>query len=603
MKQENMEQINDSEINGNPEKLNEYLQIYREYQKKKKKLDNRISLFRLLAFLLLVGGVLVGWLAGRTWGWVIAFLALATFLFLICYHARLADLQEYLERFILVHERYLLRMQGGWETLPETGSEFLQETDYVSADLDVFGTGSLYQLLCVAHTPEGKKRLAQVLRQAPEETEKRKRRQQAVAELGKNSRFALHLEAVAMNRDKTQKPVPVEEPKPVPAWLKILAWVYPMIVVFGILGAVFSWWNAGVVIALFFVGWIVSCGLSGYCAEKTDALFLNAQAMKSNLYMLESIASVEFETEYLKELQQTVTGQGNEREGVIRGLRSLERLLAAANIKYNPILHWLLCGICLYDLHLAVMGADWQKKYSTAMEAGIQVLGELEMLSSLAVLIRIRQTVFPVLQTSASPVLHATELVHPLLPPEQAVPNSIDLHCQTIVITGSNMSGKTTFLRTLGLNLILAYAGAPICGQGLQVSQMRLFTSMRITDDVKHGISTFYAEILRIKEMVEYGRQERPMLCLIDEIFKGTNSADRIVGAETIIRRLSAPYSIVIVSTHDFELCDLAENYHFEESYTEDTIQFDYQLKKGKCTTTNALYLLKMAGLTEERKK
>ena len=183
---------------------------------------------------------------------------------------------------------------------------------------------------------------------------------------------------------------------------------------------------------------------------------------------------------------------------------------------------------------------------------------------------------------------------------EQAVTNSIALKQQTVIVTGSNMSGKTTFLRTIGLNMVLAYAGAPICAKAGSVSIMKLFTSMGITDDMQEGISTFYAEILRIREMVEYGKEHRPMLCLIDEIFRGTNSTDRITGAEEVIRRLTNSDTITMVSTHDFELCRLAENYHFEESYENDRICFDYKLKQGMCHTTNAMYLLKMAGLVDE---
>ncbi len=136
---------------------------------------------------------------------------------------------------------------------------------------------------------------------------------------------------------------------------------------------------------------------------------------------------------------------------------------------------------------------------------------------------------------------------------------------------------------------------------------MKIFTSMRVTDDVAHGISTFYAEILRIKTMSEYKQENKPMLCLIDEIFKGTNSADRIVGAKGVITGLSAPNTMVIVSTHDFELCSLTNedgsqvtNHHFEEYYEDDQLKFDYKIKDGRCTTTNARAILKMAGFDIE---
>ena len=170
------------------------------------------------------------------------------------------------------------------------------------------------------------------------------------------------------------------------------------------------------------------------------------------------------------------------------------------------------------------------------------------------------------------------------------------------------MSGKTTFLRTLAINLALLYMGAPVCAKEFKASYMKIFTSMRVTDDVAHGISTFYAEILRIKTMSEYKKINQPMLCLIDEIFKGTNSADRIVGAKGVITGLSAPNTMVIVSTHDFELCALAKedgsqvtNYHFEEYYQDDQLKFDYKIKDGRCTTTNARAILKMAGFDIEK--
>lgn len=602
MKQKSEKQLNYSEINGNPEKIQEYLKSYCECLEIQKKKDGQLSVLRLAVFLILAGSVLIGGVAHQWWGWALAIAALIGFVFLIFRHSELKNHQEYLERFIRVHEQYLQRMQGTWQNLPETGREFIDEKDYVSADLDVFGSGSLYQMICTAHTVLGKQRLAQVLCQPAEEIDVLKKRQEAVAELAENNRFSLNLEALSMNCEKAEKPLTMKEIATFPVVLRILSWGYPVLFLLCILGVVLSWWDAGVILIPFFVALATSWTMSGYCAAKTEGLFSDAQSMNVYLNMLETVAVEEFKSGLLKELQQSVTGQEGKEENIIKGLQELDRLLAAYNVRYNPIIHWLLCGICLYDLHLTQRGIAWQRKYGADMETGIQNLGELEMLSSLAVLMRVHQAVFPVMEDSDLPVLRATELVHPLLPAEQAVPNSIDLNHQTIVITGSNMSGKTTFLRTIGLNLILAYAGAPICGQGLQASRMRLFTSMRVTDDVKHGISTFYAEILRIKEMVEYGNQKEPMLCLIDEIFKGTNSSDRIVGAEAVIQRLSADYAITMVSTHDFELCDLADNYHFEEFYDQEGIHFDYQLKKGKCTTTNALYLLKMAGLTENEK-
>ena len=195
-----------------------------------------------------------------------------------------------------------------------------------------------------------------------------------------------------------------------------------------------------------------------------------------------------------------------------------------------------------------------------------------------------------------------TQMKHPLLVEEAMVDNDALLEGELRVITGSNMSGKTTYLRCVGVNLVLAYAGACVCASQAKLSMMRLFTSMRIKDDMSEGVSTFYAEVLRIKHMVDYSRTGQPMLALIDEIFKGTNSADRIVGAKGVLTALLKDWVIAMVSTHDFELCNMEENsrvvnYHFDEYFEDEKLKFEYRLKKGPCTTTNALHILKMAGI------
>ena len=174
------------------------------------------------------------------------------------------------------------------------------------------------------------------------------------------------------------------------------------------------------------------------------------------------------------------------------------------------------------------------------------------------------------------------------------------------------MSGKTTYLRTLALNLVLAYIGTGVTADSFKAPVMRIFTSMRVHDDVANGISTFYAEILRIKSMAEYIEERKqsgdlPAFCLIDEIFKGTNSADRIVGAKEALQKLSVDNNMVLVSTHDFELCnittknnDKADNYHFSEYYDENELKFSYKIQNGPCTTTNARAILRLAGLMND---
>jgi len=196
------------------------------------------------------------------------------------------------------------------------------------------------------------------------------------------------------------------------------------------------------------------------------------------------------------------------------------------------------------------------------------------------------------------------EMGHPLLTGQQRVTNNFRIEKQIAVITGSNMSGKTTLLRTIGVNLVLAYAGAPVCARKFDCSILEIYTSMRISDDLNSGISTFYAELLRIRMIIDFSKNKQDMIFLIDEVFRGTNSRDRVSGARNVLLNLNKDWIIGLISTHDYELCKLQNeisgrivNFHFIEHYTEDEIKFDYLLKPGACTISNARYLMKMAGI------
>ena len=171
------------------------------------------------------------------------------------------------------------------------------------------------------------------------------------------------------------------------------------------------------------------------------------------------------------------------------------------------------------------------------------------------------------------------------------------------LVTGSNMTGKTTFLRTVGVNLVLAYAGAPVCAESFRCSQMKLWTSMRTVDSLEQGVSSFYAELLRIKRIVEAARSERRILCLLDEVFKGTNNRERLIGGRALIATLAGGNGFGLVTTHDLELAELERqlpnvtNVHFQETVAEGALHFDYQLRPGPCPTTNALRIMALEGL------
>ena len=267
-----------------------------------------------------------------------------------------------------------------------------------------------------------------------------------------------------------------------------------------------------------------------------------------------------FNSKYLKELQGRLQGDTS----LTIGLEKLNHLNEAFLLQRNPYIHIPLQMLTMYDLHCMNQLDKWKSIYGKSITELFFVVGEIEALLSLSVLARDKLVVFPKIEDRKSVLFEGQD---------------INLNNKGVILTGSNMSGKTTFLRTIGVNVVLAYAGAPVCAKSMRLSCMKLFTSMRVQDDVSKGISSFYAEVLRIREMVEYSKRQKPMLVLIDEIFKGTNSADRITGAKEILKGLNKDYIIAVVSTHDFELCSLVEdkeikgkNHHFEEYYEKDNI-------------------------------
>ncbi len=596
---------------------------------------NRISLARLAAFLIVTAGIVL--LFFRLW-WAVILAACGTILFvwLVILHSRLEREQQLQANRMEVLGEWIAKGINDWEHMSEDGSRYLAEDNYVAKDLDLLGPHSLYQMICTAHTEAGKDCLADVILRAeraeiPEDAIRK--RQEAIRELTSHRDFRLRYETLSMEQDVLQKDkrqvqtrlspeqdvlqkdtrqvqeysdsdgtgqtAPISDPdddQAVSKGVVALAFLVPILLVISMIGAGISLWQPYWILVVYFAGLFVSFILSGYCSQYMEPVFGRQRQLRSSLSLMELVVAEKFESSLLTELKTKL--QNGSEHSAMQGMKRLERLMSIYHLRHNPIVHFLLSGICLYDIHLACAAVRWRRTYEHRIRNVMQALAEMEMLNSFALFAEYQECSYPVIRyDSALPELIMKNGYHPFLICDRPVKNSIHLHASPRVITGSNMSGKTTFLRTIGMNVILAYAGAPVCAEEMELSRMRLYTSMRVMDDVNHGISTFYAEILRIKEMVEYGEQNAPMLCLIDEIFKGTNSADRIVGAEAVIRKLTKPSILSVISTHDFELCELAENYHFEEFYDEEGIHFDYLLKEGRCRTTNALYLLKLAGL------
>lgn len=579
-----------------------------------KKKFNRCSFLRAVVALVTLVSLIAALSLRFYTGYVLCGIGAVAFLLLIAWHNQIEEHQNGLAAEKEVLKEYLARFGEGWKQFPCDGEEYLTEDFPQARDLDLLGKGSLYQYLCAANTVYGADCLAEWLRDGAPDALEREARQKAVEELAGKQEFTLRLQCLG----KQMKRKNAESDKKAaadfirasrntdaqPSALSILMWGFPFITLFFLLSALFgvfikwslSFFFLCFLLQLLFV--ILGFQRNGRILHPVYRFYRSIAAYQSIFSLIERES---FQSGKLCEIQKAVRKNG----GASNALNTLRRIGEAVNARHNGIAFLVYNGLLLWDYHCADRFIHWRNAYGAEIEAWLQLTGELEALISFSVLCNVKGSYcFPQVTDGQAPYLSFQDLKHPLIAEEKSVGNDLSLKHGCCMITGSNMSGKTTFLRSVGSSLFLADAGGPVLAKTFCASKMAVLTSMRIEDSVSEGISTFYAELLRIKEMIRYQKLGKPMLALIDEIYKGTNSRDRILGAQETLRRLSGEQVLLMVTTHDFELCDLendsavmAINYHFAEQYKGDEILFDYKMRPGRCRTTNAQHLLRLAGI------
>lgn len=599
----------------------EYAKVERKVKELTKK-ENIVSLLRVAFFLLSFCLFAIGFADHKNWAVGVGALVLLVFIANVIWFVKIREQVKYWECYSEVLNRYVERFTNDWMQFEDTGKEYLDTLEeskvHGAVDLDILGEASLFQFTNVATSKNGKdqlvKRLVVGLGQDVDcqDIDTLSKYQEAVAELQGKNEFSLHMEALLRMAKKqygkdldyvdteTLTAEDYEKGKAsssaygvvIMAGISVAAMIVSLIL--GVFGVISYKIFAGVLVFQF----VASQLLDGILFSKSQDIFMWIRFFAAYDQFLQSFSKESFACEYLKHLQDHFAKDSQ------KGMERLSMVGALLQIRYNPLVYTMLCIICFYNVFAYGAYIWWKHAYEDRLPVWLGSLGELEAMLSLSVIGRCRSNArMPRVEASKVPTIIMGNMRHPLIMEKDAVGNDVVMHNQMRVITGSNMSGKTTYLRSIGANMVLAYAGAAVCCDTCKLSPMRIFTSMRVVDDVSHGISTFYAEVLRIKEMVAYSQNQIPMLVLIDEIFKGTNSADRIVGARTVINQLCLGWVNGLVSTHDFELCalkdkqDMIENYHFDEYFEEDQLKFEYKIKEGRCETTNALFILKMAGI------
>ena len=520
------------------------------------------------------------------------------------YHEKLKEQINYGEGIVQISWRYLDRITGAWMGFADTGSEFINHDHPYASDLDIVGKKSVFQFLNTTHTWHGRQKFANDLLNLAYCDEAIKARQAAINELSEDVAFSNHIEykfsqiGVHAGAKVIAKRLENKTPFMKHDFLKLLAIYMPLVVLFFV-GFVFLtdltvlYPVVAILVLCQLLVWIGSFLPTAKYLEDVTHLSYNLDAYSEVIHELQHR---NFKSEKLKEIQKCLA---NSEVSAGIAIKELGQISSRANLRRNVIAWMTLNVTLLWDLTTAIRFEAWKRKYAQHAESWFIRLGEFESLLSFSHLPNVtKEACLPTIVGDKT--VCAKKLGHPLITNEKRVSNDVACKNNIFIISGSNMSGKTTFMRTVGVNLVLARAGSFVCAEGMNFSQLDIMTSMRIADNLSEGISTFYAELKRIKGIIEMARANPEMMFLIDEVFRGTNSIDRLVGAKTILEKLDELGIIGMITTHDLELCEIAtdlpriKNYSFSETYTDDEILFDYQMKAGISTTTNAKYLMKM---------
>ena len=508
-----------------------------------------------------------------------------------------------------INENSLKRTHNNWKDFSDNGEDFSDEDHSYSRDLDIFGDNSLFQWINTCITYLGRQKLKDALSKPQYNIEQIHKRQDAIKELARNIGWTQRFAAEAiLSENKNHNPDALLE------WVddKNEFFLKPLVItairllpIITLFLLVLSFIFSQVSYRIFLIGIVIQIILLllGYkeVSRNLDTVYQYKDTILIYNKLLIHIEKKKFTSEYLTKLKEKLINKdGMNASFQIKKLVNLVTVISdRKNIYYFPI-----NIIALWDYQCLINLQRFKKASGSSLATWIEVIGEIEALNSLSTIAYEHSDwTMPKFQ-DGPPIFIAKNLGHPLLG-NNRVYNDIHIEKSqnVLLITGSNMSGKSTLLRTTGINLVLAYSGAPVCSESFNCTIMDIYTCMRTSDNLEKNISSFYAELLRIKKLVTATEDKAPIFFLLDEIFKGTNSIDRHTGAKILVSKLSTENALGFVSTHDLELGDIentnrrVKNYHLEEYYKDDKLYFDYKLRPGVSTTRNALYLMKMAGL------
>lgn len=538
-------------------------------------------------------------------GWPL--LPMLVFVAVAVFHSRILRRQDLARRAVTFYKRGLARIEDRWVGEGETGERFSDPHHVYAADLDLFGRGSLFELLSTVRTRTGEDMLAKWLL-APASISEIGERHSAIREL--REQLDLREDLAVFGPDSNvgvdgerllgwgEGPTQMK-----PAWVAQLSAVLAALAILGAIA--WAYWD----VATPFIVILLMESAVRYryrLKEAIEDILLSSEHVARDLRLLSDLlARIEqqvFSTPRLKSLQQDLLSHSLRSSEAIA---KLKKIINFSDSRKNFILEVLDIPL-MYSVQVAFAAERWRRAHGNQLRSWLKAIGEIEALLALGTYSYEHPSdPFPEF-VEGEPCFHATQIKHPLIASESCVPNSVRLCTgpRVLLVSGSNMSGKSTLLRTVGINTVLAMAGAPVRAQHLRLTALHLGASIRVNDSLQEGSSRFYAEITRLRSLFDLAGGNPPLLFLLDELLQGTNSSDRRIGAEGVIRALLNRGAIGLVTTHDLALAEIGatldgymHNVHFQEDFETGHISFDYKLREGVVTKSNGLALMRSIGL------
>jgi hypothetical protein len=578
------------------------------------KLIGRRNLFGWLRLIIFIGTIIIAYKVFLASGWpglITGLLGSALFIYLVFIDADNSERIANLKTLIHINEEELRALNNHY-VHRDDGSKLSPSLHDYANDLDLFGTASVFQWANRCSSEQGKFLFRTNLLH-PLSLFEIEERQEAIKELAPMIEWRQQIQSFSeqtfitiATEQKTNNWVLEEEKYFLhPSW-KLFVWIYTIITLSSAAAALMGYIPSGTFLFLFAIYFVVSLFLS----RNTIKPYLQLTRIVEEITALEKIISWiegrDFHSSLLNQLKEKIRS-GNEKASA--QIKALKSILDKFDLRLNIVGPLFLNSFSLWDVRQMIALNEWRRKNKPIVPKLFEAIAEAEVLNSLATIhFNYPDWCLP------KPVpeqffLRCKELGHPLIPQTERVNNDFNVEKDTLIslVTGSNMAGKSTFLRSIGVNIILAQMGAPVCAKDFIFSPIRLMTSMRISDNLAENTSTFYAELKKLKTIIEAVNNHEQVFILLDEILRGTNSHDRHTGSAAFINQLIRQHAFAVIATHDLELAELEEqhpqaikNYHFDVQVKGEELFFDYKLKQGVCHSLNASLLMKKIGIELE---